>query len=59
MTCSAECCESRVKPAFMKQSFMQAERPAKDGGAGAKENHKCRAMDGYTKLPYIMHQALK
>tara|TARA_B110000858_G_scaffold177925_1_gene213340 strand:+ start:150 stop:281 length:132 start_codon:yes stop_codon:yes gene_type:complete len=43
----------------MKRSFMQVERLAKDGEAGAKEDHQCRARDGYTNLPYTTHQALK
>ena len=59
MTYTTECCEIRVRPAVLKRSFMLGERPAKDGGAGAKEDHQCRAKDGYTNLAYTMHQALK
>jgi len=43
----------------MKRSFMQAERLAKDGEAGAQEELQCRARDGYTNLPYAMYQASK
>jgi len=47
-----------VGAAKTKRSFVSDERPAKDGGAGAKTEHRSRARDGYTNLLYTMHQAL-
>jgi hypothetical protein len=49
--------EIRVKPAVLKRSFILAERLARDGEAGAQEEHRCRAMDGYTTSSYTSDQA--